>query len=429
MLDASAPRFLFVPPADGHRIREDPSDESVAAFLRNCERCRRNGVGRVRRAQMSNIQTKSCSRNASERTLFANARRLREAAASSSGRDNGSLPEASLPPRELRVSGYSFPERLARSRQLLFYGRGSHDGTNPPIQQDCRLGVTPPLSDYHQVAPATRPSTYPTHNRSGDRGAGAVLLVDCSRRLACRREFRSGVSPFRERQPLRAITLLRYGHRWPTNPPIQHLRFRYAVPVTPPLSITTKSLPNATVNVQYSQKLQATGGAGAYSWSVLPGGSLPPGITLNVDTLSGTPTVPGNYSFTVQVSDGTNPPVQQALSIAVVTPPLSITTKSLPNATLNAQYSQTLKGSGGAGAYSWSILPGGSLPPGITLSVDTLSGTPTVLGQYDFTVQLSDGTNPPVQQALSITVARAAACRSQPQPCRTQPSEHSIRRP
>jgi hypothetical protein len=54
----------------------------------------------------------------------------------------------------------------------------------------------------------------------------------------------------------------------------------------------------------YSAKLSATGGNGAYTWSV-SSGSLPSGISLSSNgSLSGTPTAAGNSSVTIGVSDG-----------------------------------------------------------------------------------------------------------------------------
>jgi hypothetical protein len=52
-----------------------------------------------------------------------------------------------------------------------------------------------------------------------------------------------------------------------------------------------------------SVALQATGGGGSYAWSIVAG-ALPPGLTLSPNGLvSGSPTQPGSYSFTVKAID------------------------------------------------------------------------------------------------------------------------------
>jgi hypothetical protein len=82
-----------------------------------------------------------------------------------------------------------------------------------------------------------------------------------------------------------------------------------AVTPAPPLSVSTTSLPAATVGTAYSAQLAATGGAGANTWS-LSTGSLPAGLTLNASTgaISGTPTTAGTSHFTATVSDQGPPP-------------------------------------------------------------------------------------------------------------------------
>lgn len=76
----------------------------------------------------------------------------------------------------------------------------------------------------------------------------------------------------------------------------------------PPTIVTSPSLA-AQVGVPYSVNIACTGGSGPYSWS-LASGTLPPGLTLDTSStaaaaaLSGTPTTPGSYTFTVQVSGG-----------------------------------------------------------------------------------------------------------------------------
>jgi virginiamycin B lyase len=63
------------------------------------------------------------------------------------------------------------------------------------------------------------------------------------------------------------------------------------------------SLPEGRVGSPYSGRLQASGGSPPYAWSVA-GGSFPPGLTLNADgTVTGAPTSPAIFNFTVQVMD------------------------------------------------------------------------------------------------------------------------------
>ena len=92
-----------------------------------------------------------------------------------------------------------------------------------------------------------------------------------------------------------------------------------SITVQSSLSITTNSLPSGTVNNPYSATLAATGGLPPYTWSVIQG-SLPAGLTLDANSgvISRTPTAPGTFNFTMQVSDSESPP-------ATASAPLSIT--------------------------------------------------------------------------------------------------------
>jgi hypothetical protein len=93
-----------------------------------------------------------------------------------------------------------------------------------------------------------------------------------------------------------------------------------------------------------------------------------------------------------------------------VTPPtpLSVSTSLLPPATVNIIYNFVLQGAGGSGTYTWAISKG-TLPPGLTLSgnLGEISGTPTTLGVYAFTVQVTDGTGTVATANLTLTVEGA----------------------
>jgi hypothetical protein len=105
-------------------------------------------------------------------------------------------------------------------------------------------------------------------------------------------------------------------------------------PGVSPLQITTFSLPNATNGTFYSVPLQATGGMGAYTWSLLQGSAnLPANLHLSTSgVISGTPSAAStNYSFIVQVGD-TNFDISQPqqLSLNVVGGPPGVSLSLVP---------------------------------------------------------------------------------------------------
>ena len=73
------------------------------------------------------------------------------------------------------------------------------------------------------------------------------------------------------------------------------------------LRITTKSLPNATVGVEYYAVIAAAGGEPPYDCS---GKGLPPNIMFHYDsdTLGGKATTSGTYPVVITVKDSADPP-------------------------------------------------------------------------------------------------------------------------
>lgn len=176
------------------------------------------------------------------------------------------------------------------------------------------------------------------------------------------------------------------------------------VTVNQPPTITTASLPTAGQNLAYSTTLAKSGKAG--TWAVT--GQLPTGITLSsAGVISGKTAITGTFPITVKFTEtATGLSASKALSLTVSAAPV-ITTTSLPDATRNAAYSQTLTKDGG-GNGTWAITTG-SLPTGINLNPGTgvISGTPTAhTGSYPFTVTFSETGSSPrkATQALSLKV-------------------------
>jgi hypothetical protein len=183
----------------------------------------------------------------------------------------------------------------------------------------------------------------------------------------------------------------------------------YFVTVYSALSITTSSLASGSLHNTYSATLQSSGGTGPVVWS-LASGSLPAGLTLSTGgVIGGTPTSVATSTFTVQATDSSSPQqvVTQQLSITIVLSTLAITTTSLPQATANSPYSDTLTSSGGNPPVTWALATGsGALPTGLSLSASgVISGTPTgSAGPYPIVVQATDTTPASVTQSFSLTL-------------------------
>src|SRR5690606_10620731 len=95
------------------------------------------------------------------------------------------------------------------------------------------------------------------------------------------------------------------------------------------------ALPGGTTAAAYSQTFTASGGIGAYAYSVTAG-ALPPGLILGGDTLSGAPTAAGTYNFTITATDSLGFTGARGYSILMADPVVIITgpaAGALPGAT------------------------------------------------------------------------------------------------
>jgi hypothetical protein len=93
----------------------------------------------------------------------------------------------------------------------------------------------------------------------------------------------------------------------------------FSITINPLPVVTSTTLPDAFIGVQYSTTLTNTGGLSPFTWSI-SSGSLPPGLTLNASagTISGTPTGTGmTYPFTIQVTDADSNTASAGVSITV----------------------------------------------------------------------------------------------------------------
>jgi hypothetical protein len=167
-----------------------------------------------------------------------------------------------------------------------------------------------------------------------------------------------------------------------------------------------------TVGGAYSVQLAAkenSGNGPPYSF-LLKSGALPTGLSLSSDgVISGRPTTAGAFNFGVELQDNPGgcagcgcvnrtPPTCAFRDFSIaIKPGLFLSKDPRPVGTVGVPYSNTITAflttsptdsQPAAGPLAWSVISGAP-PPGVTLggSDGVLSGTPTTVGSYTFTVQ------------------------------------------
>jgi uncharacterized repeat protein (TIGR01451 family) len=172
------------------------------------------------------------------------------------------------------------------------------------------------------------------------------------------------------------------------------------------LVLTTPAPPSGEVGVGYTYALTKTGGVGPYTWSLVSG-SLPAGVALNTGTgaLSGTPTTAGSSSAVVKVQDALGRSATGTVAVTVLPRP-SLSLPSPQAGQVGLPYGDQLSADGGTAPITWSVTAG-TLPTGLSLAASTglLSGTPTAVGTYSFTVTATDANGVTASQVLTVTVS------------------------
>jgi outer membrane autotransporter protein len=154
--------------------------------------------------------------------------------------------------------------------------------------------------------------------------------------------------------------------------------------------VTPVTLPPGMAGTAYSQSLSAAGGSGPYTFA-LAGGALPAGLNLGSDgTLSGTPTAAGLSNFVVRATDANGVSGTRSYMLSMNAPAVAPAMVQFDPTTVHQPFNWTFTANGGVGPYVYTIESGG-LPPGINLSgAGVLSGSPTAVGHFGFTVRATD---------------------------------------
>jgi hypothetical protein len=159
-----------------------------------------------------------------------------------------------------------------------------------------------------------------------------------------------------------------------------------------PLKIKPETLKLATATVPYSQALKASGGTAPYTFS-LQSGAPPEGVTLSPGgELLGTANAAGSSTFTVLVSDSSEPALSASATYTLPVQ-LDVGPKALGSTRAFDFFIRKLTAVGGTGPYDFTLLSG-EIPEGVLLysepGFDELNGSPFNTGSYSFTLKATD---------------------------------------
>lgn len=190
--------------------------------------------------------------------------------------------------------------------------------------------------------------------------------------------------------------------------------------------ISPTSIPDGTVGIAYSVTLNETESfpGAQVSWGIMSG-SLPPGLTIGssttqTNTISGTPTAAGTYTFVVQADYNESAPTNDTQSFTInialgCTAVMTPAPGAIPKGEINIRYTSSVifNVTGCPGPYTYSATPPlgpfdpNSLPNGMMLTNNSLGGTPVQSGTFNFTVTANGPNNIMVSNDYSLVIATA----------------------
>src|ERR1043166_8466551 len=151
----------------------------------------------------------------------------------------------------------------------------------------------------------------------------------------------------------------------------------------------------------------AAGGPPPYTFSAT---GLPPGLGINPQTgaIGGSPTQAGTFTPVFTVTDAAHSTVTGQISIAISGLPFRISlVGTLPDGVVGVGYSGTVGTSNGTSPITLSVASG-TIPPGLSfLSSGLLTGVPTTLGTYTFTIQAPDAAGATDSRVFTVKISPA----------------------
>ncbi|TAK63119.1 putative Ig domain-containing protein [Methylobacter sp.] len=196
------------------------------------------------------------------------------------------------------------------------------------------------------------------------------------------------------------------------------INFDGVIPDAPPLPIAptlNASIAGATVGSPYNQPINPIPGNPGDTLTITVTG-LPAGLSFdnNVNAIVGTPTEIGTFPIVIDVQDVTNGTnISAATNIEVADTPI-VFSLVLDQGTVGVSYGQQLSVTGGYGAITYSV--SGSLPSGLTLTGDTISGTPDSASSMLVTIQATDSLGYSQVSSATLTIVDAPVVVPPPPP-------------
>ena len=181
-----------------------------------------------------------------------------------------------------------------------------------------------------------------------------------------------------------------------------------------PATITTTTLPAATVNTPYSATLSQTGATGEIRWMVQHHETLPRGLRLSPASgvISGIPRAAGTSTVDIVVfGKDAHSRGRATITITVNGAPIpSATSATLPSAVVGSNYMTTIAITGGTTPYHVA-LSSGDLPQGLRLGSrsGTIRGVPRTEGTFAFTIGIVDRWSATASATFTMVVAGNAS--------------------
>jgi formylglycine-generating enzyme required for sulfatase activity len=170
--------------------------------------------------------------------------------------------------------------------------------------------------------------------------------------------------------------------------------------------VTAANLPGGQVLTTYNGTLTTSGGIAPVTITRISG-NLSAGLTQSGTRISGTPTVAGNATFTLQAKDKNGATANRTFTLPIAPYDLAVSadSPSSVSGTVNQPFaSEPFNAEGGKDPYVWSIV--GTKPTWLRIDSDSgvLSGTSNATGNFTVVVSVKDGKQQTANKTCTISI-------------------------